>query len=224
MIILTAGKLFAQRGIHGVTTKEIAKACGVSEPVLYQHFATKEELYNELHSLCKGDTSLSKRALARREISTETLCFYVYLVVSIVSGHKPPGEKEPNEDSMNITRLAGFSMLEDGRFLKSVLRDCIGSLFEDWQKNYKFALKNGDLEIKTADDRDLWVAYELMVGASLFNLTGPKTLPVLHADERDYVERITLFILRGLGVKETAIKKHFKPKDWTAEVQTLIHG
>ena len=224
MIILKAGSLFAEKGLHGVTTKDIAKACGVSEPVLYQHFATKEALYNELHTLCKGDTTTTKKALARREASTETLCFFVYLVTSIVTIHKLLGEEDPSQDSLNIVRLMGFSFLEDGRFVQTVLKDCIGSLFDDWQKNYKAALKCGDLEVKSADARDLWVAYELMVGASLFHITGPKLLPQLHGDESVLLERTALFILRGLGVKESAIKKYFNPKAWTAEIQALLHN
>lgn len=223
MIILKAGNLFAEKGLHGVTTKDIAKACGVSEPVLYQHFATKESLYNELHTLCKGDTTTTKKALARREVSTETLCFFVYLVTSIIAVHKLLGEEEISKDSLNIVRLMGFSFLEDGRFVQTVLKDCIGSLFDDWQKNYKAALKSGDLEVKSADARDLWVAYELMVGTSLFHITGRKLLPQLHADEKDYLERTALFVLRGLGLKESAIKKHFNPKAWTAEIQALLH-
>lgn len=224
MILLQAGKLFAQKGLHGVTTKEIAKACDVSEPVLYQHFATKEVLYNELHSLCKGDTTFAKKILARRQVGTENLCFFVYLVTSIVANSRLPGEKSISEDSLNITRLMGFSFLEDGNFLKTVLRDCIGSLFDDWQKNYTAALKNGDLEIKTSDPKELWVAYELIVGSALFHMTGPKLLPQLHGDVDDFLCRISLFILRGLGLKEAVIKKHFKPKAWTAEVQALLNN
>jgi TetR/AcrR family transcriptional regulator len=37
--------LFSQRGFEGTTTKAIAAAAGVSEGILFQHFATKEELY-----------------------------------------------------------------------------------------------------------------------------------------------------------------------------------
>lgn len=222
MIILQAGALFAQKGFYGVTTKEIAKACDVSEPVLYQHFKTKEDIYNELHTFCKGDTTFMRRALSLREASTETLCFFVHMVVSIIALYKIPGESGPSQDSINIVRLTGFSFLEEGRFLQVVLRDCIGVLFEDWRSNYKAAFKAGDLEIKTADSRDLWVAYELMVGSALFHLTGPQILPELHEDEEDYHERVTLFVLRGLGLKESAIKQHYKPKKWAAEVKPLL--
>ena len=37
--------LFCQRGFEGTTTKAIAAAAGVSEGIIFQHFATKEQLY-----------------------------------------------------------------------------------------------------------------------------------------------------------------------------------
>ncbi len=44
-IVSAAIRLFSERGFRGVTTRELAAEVGVSEPVLYQHFATKRELY-----------------------------------------------------------------------------------------------------------------------------------------------------------------------------------
>ncbi len=44
-ILDTAISLFADRGFRGVTTREIAAAVGVTEPVLYQHFPSKRDLY-----------------------------------------------------------------------------------------------------------------------------------------------------------------------------------
>jgi AcrR family transcriptional regulator len=50
-ILQTAVNLFSQRGFKGTTTKEIAKAAGVSEAIIFRHFANKEELYGAiLHS------------------------------------------------------------------------------------------------------------------------------------------------------------------------------
>ena len=37
--------LFASRGYRGVTTADIAREAGVSEPILYRHFASKRDLY-----------------------------------------------------------------------------------------------------------------------------------------------------------------------------------
>ena len=40
-----AMRLFSERGFRGTTTKEIASAAGVSEAVIFKHFANKDELY-----------------------------------------------------------------------------------------------------------------------------------------------------------------------------------
>ncbi len=40
--------LFARLGLHGVSVNEIAEACKVSPAVLYQHFRSKEALYEEV--------------------------------------------------------------------------------------------------------------------------------------------------------------------------------
>ncbi|MBP9663860.1 MAG: TetR/AcrR family transcriptional regulator [Pyrinomonadaceae bacterium] len=47
-ILMTAVDLFSQRGFKGTTTKEIAKAAGVSEAMVFRHFANKEELYGAI--------------------------------------------------------------------------------------------------------------------------------------------------------------------------------
>lgn len=44
-IVDTAAQLFAEVGFRGGTTRELARRCGVTEPVLYEHFQTKSELY-----------------------------------------------------------------------------------------------------------------------------------------------------------------------------------
>jgi AcrR family transcriptional regulator len=43
-----AMRLFSERGFRGTTTKEIAQAAGVSEAIIFRHFATKEELYTAI--------------------------------------------------------------------------------------------------------------------------------------------------------------------------------
>lgn len=47
--LLEAGKsLFAERGIHGVTSHEIAKRAGVAAGTFYLHFKDKAELFREI--------------------------------------------------------------------------------------------------------------------------------------------------------------------------------
>jgi AcrR family transcriptional regulator len=74
-ILLVAISLFAKKGFRGTTTKEIAQAAGVSEAMVFRHFATKEELYTAIldHKACAGgdlnlcdDRSVTE-AVARRD-------------------------------------------------------------------------------------------------------------------------------------------------------------
>src|SRR5512141_3098129 len=44
-IIDVSTQLFARQGFQGTTTRQIAEHAGVTEALIFRHFATKEELY-----------------------------------------------------------------------------------------------------------------------------------------------------------------------------------
>ncbi len=44
-VVETACRVFAKGSYHGSTTAQIARETGVTEPVLYRHFASKRDLY-----------------------------------------------------------------------------------------------------------------------------------------------------------------------------------
>ncbi|MCM3873365.1 MAG: TetR/AcrR family transcriptional regulator [Pyrinomonadaceae bacterium] len=56
-ILRVAVSLFAHEGFRGTTTKKIALAAGVSEAMVFRHYANKEELYTAIldHKACSGD-------------------------------------------------------------------------------------------------------------------------------------------------------------------------
>ncbi len=47
-LIETAIELFSRKGFSGATTKEIAAAAGVTEAIVFRHFATKKDLYTAI--------------------------------------------------------------------------------------------------------------------------------------------------------------------------------
>lgn len=55
-IVDVAMRLFSERGFRGTTTKEVAQAAGVSEAIIFRHFATKDDLYTAIidHKACTG--------------------------------------------------------------------------------------------------------------------------------------------------------------------------
>ena len=45
IILKAAHRPFMEQGYRAVSTRQIAAACGITQPALYRHFATKQELY-----------------------------------------------------------------------------------------------------------------------------------------------------------------------------------
>src|ERR671931_2525568 len=44
-LLAVARRVFGRSGFHGVSMDEVAKEAGVTKPILYDHFNSKEELY-----------------------------------------------------------------------------------------------------------------------------------------------------------------------------------
>jgi TetR/AcrR family transcriptional regulator len=66
-VLDTACKVFSHGTYHGTTTAEIARAAGVSEPILYRHFPSKRDLY----LACIEEVWNRTRELWERAISEE---------------------------------------------------------------------------------------------------------------------------------------------------------
>src|SRR5215471_9629108 len=108
-IIKAVRRLFADKGFHGTTTRELAEAAGVSEALLFKHFPTKEALYSAMMFSCKSekDQKMFQRVKAL-EPSASTLVLMVHVLVSHML------EKQPADDERAIqNRLMLRSVLED---------------------------------------------------------------------------------------------------------------
>ncbi len=108
-IIETAVRLFAEKGFRGTTTRELAAAVGVSEPVLYQHFATKRGLYKAIiEAICANDER--DEALEKARAAGDDHTFFARLAELILQWH---------DEQPQILRLLLFSALE-GHELKDL--------------------------------------------------------------------------------------------------------
>lgn len=65
-ILEVARKAFASKGFRGTTTKEISAAAGVTEALLFQHFATKQELYSHILEAKAGENPIEPVLAALR--------------------------------------------------------------------------------------------------------------------------------------------------------------
>ena len=60
-LLRVAIEVFARHGFSGTKTKDIAHAAGVSEAILFRHFATKEDLYRAILDMKDGETDGAHR-------------------------------------------------------------------------------------------------------------------------------------------------------------------
>jgi len=72
-IVAVAMELFSERGFQGTTTREIAQAAGVSEAMVFRHFATKEELYAAIldHKACSSGSKFEPAEMVADAISSK---------------------------------------------------------------------------------------------------------------------------------------------------------
>jgi AcrR family transcriptional regulator len=89
-ILRVAVSLFSQRGFVGTTTKEIAQAAGVSEAMVFRHFATKQELYSAIldHKACSGDTMNPEAMVAEALLEKDDRAVFERLAVGALNHHE----------------------------------------------------------------------------------------------------------------------------------------
>jgi AcrR family transcriptional regulator len=113
-IVGAACRLFAEKGFRGVTTREIAAAVGVTEPVLYEHFRTKRDLYNAIiEAKASEGIEIVARIHDRYGSSDDDRGFFAALGQAILEWYT-------NDPA--IVRLLLYSNLE-GHDLKNLFHD-----------------------------------------------------------------------------------------------------
>src|SRR5436853_6697617 len=70
-LIVAAASLFAAKGFNGTTTREIAKAAGVSEALVFKYFPTKRTLYAAILAERVSVTELLEARSEERRVGKE---------------------------------------------------------------------------------------------------------------------------------------------------------
>src|SRR5437588_3444457 len=83
-IVKAVRRVFADKGFHGTTTRELAVAAGVSEALLFKHFPNKEALFSAMKlSLNEQDLGRLER-IKGLEASVSTLVLLIHFLASRV--------------------------------------------------------------------------------------------------------------------------------------------
>lgn len=201
-IIAAARRVFADKGFHGTTTRDLASAAGVSEALLYKHFPNKEALFASMQVSCFGAQYHGRLdELMELESCSETLALMVrYLIEHVVRG------SVEHEDAMAIySRLMLRSFAEDGEFARLMLQRPMASWVPKCEACLKAAAASGEtVEGLETPRLTAWFAYQL---ATMIRTYLQPSTPVVDYEvgHDTLIEQAVCFILRGMGLTEEAI-------------------
>jgi AcrR family transcriptional regulator len=121
-IVETAIDLFSKHGFRGTTTRELAAAVGVSEPVLYQHFETKRALYEAIiESQSLGEVEKVVPELRALSEAGDNRAYFTRLAGLLLDWHL----KDPR-----YCRLLMFSGLENHELSRLFYERCVAVFYE----------------------------------------------------------------------------------------------
>jgi AcrR family transcriptional regulator len=213
-ILRAVGAVFAEHGFRGTTTKALAEAAGVSEALLFKHFPNKEALYAAVQASIIGGPGTDRfGALLAVEPSTVAL---IRIVHTFYSSLLPPEGLDASSDQAILARLMFRSLTEDGEFARSFLRGVSSRLIEKLEGCIAAAALAGDLDAGA----DLvparlagWFSHHLAVMLMLNHLTHPPVVDY-RASAPAVVEQAVRFALRGIGLKDEAVQRLYRPESW----------
>lgn len=228
-----AMRLFSERGFRGTTTKEIAQAAGVSEAIIFRHFATKEELYAAIIDFkgCGG------AAAGRAEESA---------VIDEIRGLV--AEAMEAADDIAVFEAVGVHMLDhhqsDPDFLRLLMyialeKHSLGQVF--WDKNVRvlYEFLGGYVRRRQSEgafrDVDPYAAVRVFLGSiihhSLVNLLWDKdpAQRIFRVTNEQAARQFAEILLRGIaadpdstaaGVKGSeAPKRHARNREGGGDVK-----
>jgi AcrR family transcriptional regulator len=207
-IIEAVKQVFAEKGFDGTTTRELAKAAGISEALLYNYFPSKESLYVAMLGACaEAPVCIQWNRIRALEPSAATLVIMVHSLMSeFVQG------SSAHMDNGAMSRLAVRSLLEDGEFVRASLKEFAGAWVATFEECLKAAAKLGDLrEFSMSHDLRAWFVHHIAFALMLH--LYPKVPAIDYKMSKEtLIEQAVHFALRGVGLKDEAIKRYYDPK------------
>lgn len=203
-ILRAARTLFSERGFHGTTTRELAAAAEVSEALLFKYFPTKEAIYNAMLSSCiKSPSGEEIRKLLALKPSTSTLILMVHHIFA--------KNIRTRGNGCEVSRLFIRSLSDDGSFAHVITRHFGSTWIAKLAECIDAAYKAGDADVRTENSNvTAWFCQHLALALAMVRMPEKQVISY-GASEPEIIEYSVLFFLRGIGLKESAIKRHYDP-------------
>jgi AcrR family transcriptional regulator len=207
-IIKAVRRVFAERGFHGTTTRALADAAKVSEALLFKHFPTKEALYSAMQAFCSAERDPERlERIKALEPSTATLVVIVHLMVARIV-RKECGD---DEETALHHQLMLRSMMEDGEFARLYFHRSVSCWLTMVQQCLEAACAAGDAACEPVRPDLGGIFTHHLAKTLMLSLLPAKPVVDYGMPLEPLIEQAVWFSLRGMGVKDEAIRRHYNP-------------
>jgi AcrR family transcriptional regulator len=190
-ILDTAIQVFAKSGFRGTTTKQLAKAAGVSEATIFLHFPSKEALYEEiLEELLQGQRSL-----------TGLLEEAADAPLAEVAEHLSAAFMEQHRKGSDLVRLALFSALERRPLGRRIAAQHIGGPVKSLVRLIERAQARGEVRA----DLDPQMAARALDSVLIHQIIVRELLGKDHVTARDMQGYVDIW-LRGVAPRKDEVE------------------
>jgi AcrR family transcriptional regulator len=179
-IVRAALRVFSSTSYAGATTAEIAREAGVSEPVLYRHFASKRDLWVACLDVAWEET---RRALAER--------------IALFGARATPAARQSPWRSATMPNLWLQGLTEAGE--DPVVRRVIRSHMREVHDFVAAGLRDGQARGVVPADRDPDAEAWIFIGGGLLRSVADRLGAVLGAADLEAITRERLRWLTGGG-------------------------
>lgn len=194
-ILATAVNLFSRNGFRGTTTKEIAHAAGVSEAMVFRHFANKEALYGAIldDKGCRegvGRFPWENNELLRKAMD-EKDDFTVFYQMGLNALQK-------HQSSVPFLRLLFYSALEEHELAERFFGDFIERVYH-FISDY-IRVRQQDAAFRELEPRIAVRAFlGMLIHHSLNNVLWDKDRRLLDISTEDAAKNFAEVLLHGIS-------------------------
>jgi len=193
-ILHTAVDLFSRRGFKGTTTKEIAKAAGVSEAIIFRHFATKDELYGAILDSKSCQDGLHRFPWEGNEVLQQAIRdrddFAVFYNIALQAMNN-------HQNDVSFMRLLLYSALEEhqlaDRFFGEFVSQVYGFIGEYIRE------RQAEGAVRDVEPRVVVRAFlGMLIHHSLNNILWDKQRRLLDVTNEEAARNFAEIVLRGV--------------------------
>ena len=182
--------LFSRQGFSGTTTKEIAAEAGISEAMVFKHFANKHLLYRAIldEKACgkvfKQSEGINKFAEERNDFG-----FFYTLALKMLCEHK---------SATSFLRLMIHSALEEHELAKTFVESFLKRIYDYVGTYVKLRQREGAFKETFEPMVVVRSFFDMVVNHSLNNILWDKEQRILKISDEEAAREFTTIFLSGI--------------------------